>query len=235
MREVEARLAKVQSATERLLQTVAGLEPSELTAPSLCDGWTKGHVLAHVTLNADSLVNLFTWAITGIETPQYRNWESRNADIDRLSTRSVEQHLEELRASSERYVAAALAVPTRRWSALVAGIGSQPVPASNYLLARRREVEVHHWDLDTGYGPGEWPEDFVTEELEHAAQRFAGRVEPFELEDRSSGQVWAVGVGGELRVRGERADLYAWMLGRTGGKGLETSNGRPLPALGAWG
>ena len=234
--EVQARLAQVRSATDRLLQTVGGLEPGELNAPSLCDGWTKGHVLAHIALNADSLVNLFTWAATGVETPQYPSWERRDTDIDRFSTRTVEEHLEELRASAQRYTAAALAVPDRRWSALVAGIGSELQPASNYLGARRREVEVHHWDLDAGYGPRDWPDDFVAEGLELATQRFAERVDhPFELEDRSSGRVLAVGAGAGRRVLGEGADLLAWMLGRNRGEALETSDGRPLPTLGSWG
>jgi maleylpyruvate isomerase len=194
-------------------------------------------VLAHIALNADSLVNLFSWARTGVETPQYPSWEVRNADIDRFSTRSVDEHLDEIRASSQRYVEAALAVPSDRWErSLVAGIGAEPQPAHNYLSARRREVEVHHWDLDTGYGPREWPKEFVEQELERAPARFAQRVEePFELHDLVSGAVISVGEEAGFRVVGRGPDLLGWLFGRSDGRGLQTSDGRPLPALGEWG
>ena len=38
-------------------------------------------MLAHLARNADGCVNLLTWARTGIETPQYRSAEQRDADI----------------------------------------------------------------------------------------------------------------------------------------------------------
>ena len=28
---------------------------------------------------------------------------------------------------------------------------------------RHREVDIHHADLDAGYGPADWPEDFLDE------------------------------------------------------------------------
>ena len=62
-------LDDVERATSRLLATAGSLD-ADPSAPSLLPGWTRGHVLTHVARNADSLVNLLTWARTGVVTPQ---------------------------------------------------------------------------------------------------------------------------------------------------------------------
>ena len=50
-------------------------------APSLCEGWTRAHVVTHIARNADALSNLVHWATTGEPTPMYASPESRDADI----------------------------------------------------------------------------------------------------------------------------------------------------------
>ncbi|MFI6736212.1 maleylpyruvate isomerase N-terminal domain-containing protein, partial [Nonomuraea sp. NPDC050451] len=45
-------------------------------------GWTRGHVLAHVAQNADSHVNLLTWAKTDVKVSQYASYEARSAAIE---------------------------------------------------------------------------------------------------------------------------------------------------------
>ena len=40
-------------------------------APSGLPGWTRAHVLTHVARNADAMINLLTWARTGVPTPAY--------------------------------------------------------------------------------------------------------------------------------------------------------------------
>jgi maleylpyruvate isomerase len=53
-----------------------------LAAPSGLPDWSRAHVVAHLARNADALVNLLTWARTGVETPMYPSREVRNADIE---------------------------------------------------------------------------------------------------------------------------------------------------------
>ncbi len=66
---LEERLAKVAASEERFIATMEGLEEAALVEPSLLPGWSRGHVVAHVALNAHSNVNLMNWARTGVETP----------------------------------------------------------------------------------------------------------------------------------------------------------------------
>lgn len=79
MAAISTKIQNVREATGRLLLTVRSLDESDTVRPSLCEGWTRGHVLAHIALNADSLVNLPTWARTscpnsdpGVETTDER-------------------------------------------------------------------------------------------------------------------------------------------------------------------
>lgn len=80
--ETTALLDAVATATAPLVPAVAALTDADLVEPSLLPGWTRGHVLAHLSRNADSLVNLLLWARTGIETPQYASQFLREADIE---------------------------------------------------------------------------------------------------------------------------------------------------------
>ena len=66
---------------ELLARAVGKADP--LAAPSLLPGWSRAHVVAHVAGNAVALLNLLTWARTGVETPMYADDAARNADIER--------------------------------------------------------------------------------------------------------------------------------------------------------
>ncbi|HEY7874210.1 MAG TPA: maleylpyruvate isomerase N-terminal domain-containing protein [Actinomycetota bacterium] len=143
-------LDDVHAAEERFKATVAGLDDEDLHAPSLCPGWSRGHVIAHVALNADSLVNLIAWARTGSEVPQYPSPEARDADIERHSRRSTDEHLRYLDEAAERFARAARDLPADKWSFPVRGIGGTWVPVERYRLGRLSEVEIHHVDLDAG-------------------------------------------------------------------------------------
>jgi maleylpyruvate isomerase len=41
--------------TGLLIRTAAGLDDGTVRAPSLCEGWTRAHVLSHIARNADAL------------------------------------------------------------------------------------------------------------------------------------------------------------------------------------
>ncbi|MDQ4124951.1 MAG: maleylpyruvate isomerase family mycothiol-dependent enzyme, partial [Actinomycetota bacterium] len=164
--ELSQHLVAVRDAEDRLLKSVDALDDAGLRAPSLLPGWTRGHVLAHVALNAHSLVNLFMWARTGVETPQYPSWAERDAAIEDESAKSAAEHRAALVEAGEAFAGAARSVPLERWAAQVAGIAGTPQPAETFLFGRLREVEIHHVDLDAGYGPADWPQAFVRAVLE---------------------------------------------------------------------
>lgn len=234
--ELSQRLAAVRDAEDRLLETVDGLGDAALREPSLLPRWTRGHVLAHVALNAHSLVNLFTWARTGVETPQYPSWPERDAAIEEHSARSLTEHRAALTEAGAAFAGAARAVPPGRWSAGVAGIGGSPQPAETFLFGRLREVEIHHVDLDAGYVPADWPESFVRRVLEQVPERLSRGVDrPFVAAATDLRVRIEIGDGAPAaEVSGAGHDLLAWLLGRSDGTGLDVA-GRALPEVPAWG
>ena len=74
-------LELMHAETLALLSTTATLDDASITAPSLCEGWTRAHVVTHIARNADAICNLVHWATTGEPTPMYASPESRDADI----------------------------------------------------------------------------------------------------------------------------------------------------------
>lgn len=234
--ELSDRLAAVRAAEDRLLETVANLSAPDLRDASLLPGWTRGHVLAHVALNAHSLVNLFTWARTGVETPQYPSWEERDSAIETHSGRTLSEHRAALVEAGAAFEAAARAVPPDRWERGVAGIGGDPQPAETFLFGRLREVEIHHVDLDAGYAPAEWDDSFVRRVLEQVPARLSDGVDaPFVAVATDLGTRIEVGdPPATAEVAGAGHALLAWLLGRADGAALDVRAGT-LPRVPSWG
>lgn len=233
--DVTRRLHQVAAAEDRLSRTLDGLDETALRGRSLLPGWTRGHVLAHVALNAHSLVNLFDWARTGVETPQYPSWEKRDADIEEHAGRSPDEHRTALEDAAEAFRAAALSVPADRWDRPVSGIGGDPTPAASFLFGRLREVEIHHVDLDAGYGPGDWDEAFVRAVLEQVPARLTPHAdEAFVARATDLGIAIEVGSGSGAEVSGPAREMLAWLLGRTDGSALDVQGGS-LPGVPSWG
>ncbi|HEX6195311.1 MAG TPA: maleylpyruvate isomerase family mycothiol-dependent enzyme [Jiangellaceae bacterium] len=236
--EPDRVVGPVSAATEALVATAESLDDDGLRSPSLCPGWTRGHVLAHVARNADALANLLNWANTGVETPMYPSAEARNADIQAGSTRAPAELAEDLKESAAGFAKAVSAMPEQGWERLVrtgpAGAGSA-IPARRVMWLRLREVEIHHVDLNAGYRPSDWPSAFVDRALRESL-RTCGRkdgVPPFTAV--ADGIREHVGGPGGPTVSGTAPALLAWLTGRSSGTDL-TVDGDALPELpaGAW-
>ncbi len=233
-----ADLEAVRAATERLLRTVEAMDPAQRSLPSLCADWSRADVVAHLTRNADSLLNLLVWARTGEETPGYASAEARAEGIRTSAALSAEQAALELREASVRLQSAGETLPTEAWDApvvlVVAGSGRETV-ARAVPWQRHKEVEIHHVDLDLDYTPAHWPADFTERMLEEAVTSMSARpgVAGFTVRSSDTGEEARVG-GGSTLVSGPSAALVAWLLGRSSGDGLHVEGG-DLPALPAWG
>lgn len=221
---VGADLAAVAAATRRFLATAARLTDAEIAAPSLLPGWTRGHVLAHVARNADSLVNLLHWAETGIETPQYPDPSSRDADIAAGAGRpAAEQHADNV-AAADRWQRRADALPPEAWHAVVRNRQGREVGAAAIGWMRWQEVEIHHVDLDAGYSPADWPAEFVARLLPEAVASLGlrdGDHLSFGVDAEDTGFGATVGAGTPSNtVRGSATAILAWLLGRSAGTDL---------------
>ncbi|MFC8229229.1 maleylpyruvate isomerase family mycothiol-dependent enzyme [Streptomyces sp. NPDC057287] len=219
-------LEAVREATDRLLSAMGKMDDDAVAGPSRLPGWSRGHVLAHLSRNADALVNVLRGH------PMYANSETRDADIDRDAPRPLAEQLADLRASGSAFLSAAEAPADRsRTVTLRNGVTDS---ASRIPFRRRIEVELHHVDLGVGYELEDLPEEFVTRENDFLAERFAGHpaVVPVTAVTED-GRLWTTGGGAEgapVTVRGTASGILGWLCGRRDGSAL-TVEGGSLPAL----
>ncbi|AXE25912.1 mycothiol maleylpyruvate isomerase [Streptomyces globosus] len=219
-------LHSVREATDRLLTAVAKLDNAALAGESHLPGWSRGHVLAHLARNADALVNVLAGR------PMYESAEARDADIAAGSGRTLDEQLADLRGSHAAFLAETAA--DQDWSRTVELRGGVTDLASNVPFRRLVEVELHHVDLNVGYGLEDLPADFTAREIDFLADRWSGRPEvPPTALASDDGRTWRTGSAGDpaVTVSGPAAALLAWLAGR-GDKGASlTVSGGALPAL----
>jgi maleylpyruvate isomerase len=227
-------LLETENATTRYLAALTDLTDAEMRAPSLLPGWSRGHLVTHLSRNADGLCNLLHWATTGIESYMYPSQEARDADIEAGAGRSAEELREDASASAGRFLQAANQLDVAHLDAIVARTPGAPTfKARTVLLLRRIEVEVHHADLDIGFTHRDWDQEFAETMLDRA-QRDRQEGPAMVLKSTDSGRVWKYGGQGQgPQVSGTSTDLAWWVLGRGDGDGLATDVG-VLPILGPW-
>jgi maleylpyruvate isomerase len=222
--------------TRGLVRTVDSLTEDELRAPSLLPRWTRGHVVAHLTLNAEGLTNVLRGAALDAAVPMYRSPEARDSDISELAGRDAATLRDRLLASVTGLGEAILAVPPDRWSARAQRTPGNRATfaAADVPLMRLREVALHHADLGTAFTRTDWPAgvaEIMTGSLTHRVAT------PCTLHARDVGRTWAAGAGDSVSpgptVSGSAADLAWWLSGRGDGTGLDTDSGE-LPRTGAW-
>lgn len=233
--EPERDTAAVAQATEDLLAAVAGLDAAALAEPSLLPGWTRGHVLAHVSRNADALVNLLTWARTGEQVAMYPPGDAREKDIEAGAGRPLDEQLADLRESAERFAQAAAAVPNAAWASQVAGRTGRVFAAAEIPWRRLIELRLHHVDLNIGMDCAGLPADFANRELAWLVDGLTGHegIAAARLHDTTTGTQWTIGAaaGPELTISGPTGPLLAWVAGRGSGAELTVTPEGPLPAL----
>jgi maleylpyruvate isomerase len=232
----------VEAATARLVATARTVD---VGAPSLLPGWSRGHVLTHIARNADSMVNLLTWARTGVETPQYAPGR-RDADIEAGAPRPIEEQIADLEASAERFATAVAELPAGAWAAEIRYRSGRTAPAATVVWTRLSEVEIHHADLGAGYRWRDWPAAFAARQVRQVVHNTTGRegTPHVLLRAPELGRDVALGVpedgaqpGSEsaAAVIGSAAAIAAWLTGRSSGEGLTLNPPGRLPAMGAWG
>jgi maleylpyruvate isomerase len=230
-------VVEVDRATARLLETARRLDERALAGPSLLPGWTRGHVLAHVARNADGCVNLLTWARTGVETPQYASAAQRAADVAAGAGRPIAAQLADISASAERFLDAVAQMPAAAWAVEVRWLSGTTGPAAGVVWSRLREVEVHHVDLDAGYGPTAWSEAFCHRLLHELAAGFGAAPDGPRVRLRATDLGHEVTIGGDddvPTVHGSGAALAAWLTGRSAGADLTVTPDGPLPPVPTW-
>ena len=186
-----ADLVALQQSTDRLMGTLEGLDDAAARRPSLLPGWSVGHVLTHLARNAE------------IESGAGRSGDALADDVATSAAR-LRDALERLDGLAGEHLDRLLVFGPARPGAV------PDTPAGTLPAARRRELEIHHVDLDLGYAAADWPADFVERTL-----------------------LFVHGRSGAVDVVGEPADVLAWRLGRGSGPTVRrldgTEPGEPPP------
>jgi maleylpyruvate isomerase len=208
-RSLERHLGGVVASHRGLTDMLDGLGGElDASAPSLLPGWTVGHVLTHIARNADSIVRVLDAAECGDVAERYPGGApTRNAEIDAGSGRPAGEQVADVAASSQR-LEAAWSRQTR-WDGLSGEIDGREVTVASLVFARWREVEVHRADLGLGYGPEDWPAEYVREDLGVLEMRWNAR--------RPMGMTGLPAAALQLPPN----TRLAWLLGRLHVDGLE--------------
>jgi maleylpyruvate isomerase len=219
-------LEAVDRHTEMLVATARSIDYPG--AASLCEGWSRGHVLTHVARNADGFVALVRSAVDGTGESMYASPQARDADIDAGAGRPPAELLRDLEVS-----AAALAQQLPRLTADHADLRLERTPGvflvkgGRIPVMRLREVVYHHVDLDAGFTFADIEPKLQRRFLDEEVRRLRATATPPDLTLRSTeGEEWTVGAG-TASVTGTPAGLLGWLArGLTGGV-----SGDPLPDL----
>ncbi|MEU0738726.1 maleylpyruvate isomerase family mycothiol-dependent enzyme [Streptomyces sp. NPDC006134] len=168
-------LAPIAASTDRFVATVTSLTDAQVQGGTRVPPWTRGHVITHVARAADSLCRLPTWARTGVETPQYASMDARAAEIEAGAGRRVADLVADALGTAARFEEAVRTLPPAAWHAEVRmRTGELRTPAT-LVSTRLRELEIHHADLDAGYGFRDIPADAARWIIDDIAEALARR------------------------------------------------------------
>jgi maleylpyruvate isomerase len=228
-----AVLDMLESATRRLVRSVDAMADVQFAEPSLLPGWTRGHVVAHLTLNAEALAGALEGVREGRRVPMYASQEDRDRDIETLAGTAPGPLRERLLSSTTLIHHAVADLPPDLHDGRI-----ERTPGSDRVFTagrvgemRLREVEIHHADLDLDYTFSDWPEEFTLFLLEKDSQVQDGpslTLHAVDLDRR-----FAYGDGSGPTISGPGSALAWWATGRDPGDVL-TSDSGGLPTQEAW-
>ncbi|WP_344132073.1 maleylpyruvate isomerase family mycothiol-dependent enzyme [Saccharopolyspora halophila] len=206
-------LKAVADAHRRLLEVTAPLTDEQVRTPSLLPGWSRAHVLAHLTDNARAFARVSALALRGELVDAYEGGRAeRDAIIEGLAAGNAHSHRDGL----TRHLTALEAV----WSQASPADWELPVRYRNGDLAevvrmRWREVWIHLVDLDLGVSPEEWTDDFCHHTIEFLLPRLPDGVALRQTDGPArwspDGEISAVR---DVEIAGPARDLAAWLTGR---------------------
>ncbi|GAB3928746.1 maleylpyruvate isomerase [Microlunatus endophyticus] len=186
--------AEVAATHQRFLRLIPSLSDSEIAAASRLPGWTRGHVLAHLTDAARARARLIEHELRGEHVEMWAPGE-RNRIIEETAGRTASQHEQAFAESAMNL--------ERVWSTVQDWDAYETT-----VFTRWRELLVHLVDLDVGVERTEWEDSFVI----HVRDLFSRR-----LPDGSAilagdlSRRWGTGT---VVAAGGGRDLAAWLLGR---------------------
>jgi maleylpyruvate isomerase len=234
--EAQSGWSAVRRVAERLTEVTAALDDTSVRGMTLLPGWTRAHVLSHLALVADGMLNLLAGAPAGEQRPMYASRAKRDADIEAGARRSLGVLREGMGDAERRLLAAADALPGSTWGTSIASPLGQ-VQAAVLPLGRLTELVVHLADLDVGVSFDDVVElaggqaDLLFKYVLWRAN-VTGAPELHVEAELPGGVVRLCSTGGTRApaVRGRGGTVLAWLTGRSDGADLAG----PVSRLPSW-
>lgn len=222
-------LSRLGRETDMFLATVESLVDDEMTVASLCEGWSRADVIAHVASSGRALVKLIGWATSGEERPLYASREARAEEIATLAALPREELIAEVRESARNFAEQAQRL-SGELAATEVQVSGKAVPATSIVALRIAEVVVHHHDLDTAWTIEEADPDSLLNALEAVVRSLRAKGAPGMTLVTEERDEWVIGDGG-LRVVSDREGLLQW-LARADAEHVDIDG--PVPVLPTW-
>ena len=211
-------LPRIDAATKKLAETVSLLDDGAASEASLLPNWDRSMVIVHLSANADGIRRAIEAAVRGDVGEVYPGGKAaRDAEIEAGRALPARELQARLRSSCEGLWSALESAPDEVWSSPAIGVSGEVLVGAGLVVARLREVEVHHVDLAYGYGPDDWPFAWVVEEMERSMLDLPSRLPTgtaVVLNASDAGQHWVAGSGTSLEISGTSGELLAWVTGR---------------------
>jgi maleylpyruvate isomerase len=254
--DIAEQIEQVNEATGRLLAGLDGLADADAARPSLCPGWTVGHVLTHIARNADGLRRGAEGARRGEAVPMYASAQARDHEIEAGAGRPMPELAADVASSAAALSDAWSAMSTADWDRAMLHHRYGTLPLNDTPMMRLSEVEIHHVDLGDRFRPDGWPDSFVARILSGAG-RLSERLPDgltLRVHATDSGEHWTAVAGGgggaiaedgagaqggagarRVIVAGPSWAIAAWLVGRPGPvAGALSVTGGELPPLKPW-
>ena len=146
--QVAALVADVPVLRIRLEGVLDVLTDADVAGPSALDGWTRGHVLAHLVGVGSAVARQIEHARAGRFVDFYDGGPARrDAEIEARATSSVLVHARDVRATALRVEAALASLGPGDWSHVTRHRGW---PVLGVAHTWWRELGIHLTDLQLG-------------------------------------------------------------------------------------
>jgi maleylpyruvate isomerase len=231
----EKLLEELRRAADVVASLTAKLSDQDVEAPSELPGWTRGHVLAHVTGISNAMARQLEFAARGETIELYDGgYEGRTRAIEMAAGHSLAEHRADLDAAMERALRAFGGLSDAGWRHPISYRGGVVFDGG---LALWRELVIHATDLGTGRGPETWSRPFCEQLFDFLAARVPEGnryvLQPLGLPPVTIGSGSAATV-----ISGMLTDIAAWLAGRTPTLGslraTAAADGVDLPELLPW-
>ncbi|CAL9357690.1 maleylpyruvate isomerase family mycothiol-dependent enzyme [Streptomyces sp. enrichment culture] len=231
--DVPGRLKEIRAAHDRLRAAAAEVTEEGAREAIRLPGWTRGHVLIHLADLSKAFARQARYAAEGRTVEVYDGGRpTRDRRIEELHGEPVAWLREQLAEGLAALEGAWDALGPDGWE-LPCAYRDSPLFATQ--LAWWRETELHHVDLNAGYGSEEWSTALSSHVVSFLAVRLPRGVV---LRAEDTDEEWSTAAEGPapVVVGGSLRSLAAWISGRPHPV-LPVADGDPaaaLPELNSW-